>query len=322
MIRRVLPALLVLSVIGCDHEVGQDDPPKGQNPIPTQITADLRAVFAVSDQEVYIVGDRGTVARYDGKDVERLQIEGVSETDYLLDVAAAGTGEVVVSGGTVQETPLLLNLHNGTWTVRESPPGVEGFHVQRLMSTLHFQYVSNKRVVLAGGLLRDGYFYGYASGYTPDGNFTLVKDGHDYPLFQDVVGIGATLYFRHSQGILEVADSSSDLQSYEMSTNLLALTEGRDRYLFGFGWDGRFYTMKNGEWSSVESELTSVQALDGRAINDLYAVTSRGGFYHFDGTSWTALDSGTEEHLRDVHVLPNGNVYVVGENGTFFVYVP
>ena len=55
---------------------------------------------------------------------------------------------------------------------------------------------------------------------------------------------------------------------------------------------------------------------------DLYAVTAGGGFYHFDGASWTALNSGTQEHLRDVHVLPNGNVYVVGENGTFFVYVP
>jgi hypothetical protein len=34
------------------------------------------------------------------------------------------------------------------------------------------------------------------------------------------------------------------------------------------------------------------------------------------------LDSGTQEHLRDVHVLPNGHVYVGGDNGTFFVYVP
>lgn len=102
----------------------------------------------------------------------------------------------------------------------------------------------------------------------------------------------------------------------------MGLADGRENELFGFAGDGSFYTFQDDVWSAVQTDAMNVNALDGRAVNDLYAVGGDGGFFHFDGTRWTALDSGTTEPLRDLLVLPNGHVYVVGDHGTFFVYVP
>jgi hypothetical protein len=323
MTRTLLSALLLLTAVGCDHQVGVETLPQGRTSVSTGLTANLRAVFAVSDQEVYAVGEGGTVARYDGTALTAIPVDGVTAEDVLTDVAAADTGEVVAIGGTPQETPLLLTLHDGAWALQPTVDGHDNFYPQRLFSTLHQGFENPRRVVLAGGLLESGYLTGYASSYA-DGTFTPVELPSQYALLEDVTAIGATLYFRHVQGILAVDAGGTDLPSApaEVRSNLVALSEGREKYLFGFAGDGSFYTFHDGAWSEAQTDAMDVNALDGRAVNDLYAVGGDGGFFHFDGTSWTALDAGTTEHLRDVHVLPNGHVYVVGEHGTFFVYVP
>lgn len=323
MTRRLLSALLLLTFAGCDHQIGTEPLPQGRTAVATGLTAELRGVFAVSDSEVYVVGSEGTVALFDGTSLERIQIQGVTENDSLGDVAAADSGEVVVIGGTPQETPLTLTLHAGTWTSLVPLDPSAAIHGQRLMSTLHMGFQLPKRVILAGGRRTDTYFEGVAQSYA-DGQFSPVDLYSQYSLLNDVTAIGATLYFRHNQGLLAVNSDRTDLPSVptEVNTNVLALSEGRSKFVFGFAGDGTFHTMTDGVWSEVETGIGTLTAIDGRAVNDLYAVGGFGGFYHYDGTAWTALESGTSEHLRDLHVLPNGHVYVVGTNGTFFVYVP
>lgn len=323
MTRRLLSALLLLTFAGCDHRIGTEPLPQGRTAVATGLTAELRGVFAVSDSEVYVVGSEGTVALFDGASLNKIQVQGITEFDSLGDVAAAKSGEVVVIGGTPQETPLTSYLHAGTWNtlVPLNPPAA--IHGQKLMSTLHMGFENPQRVVLAGGRLIDGYYEGLAQSYA-DGQFTPVDLYSQYSLLTDVTAIGATLYFRHLQGVLAVNSDRTDLPSVpsEVNSNVLALSEGRVKYLFGFAGDGTFHTLTDGVWSERETGVTNITAIDGRAINDLYAVGGFGGFYHYDGTEWSLLESGTLEHLRDLHVLPNGHVYVVGTHGTFFVYVP
>src|SRR5688572_15461240 len=97
---------LLLAVNGCDHVAGADLP-QGLTVIESPLTDDVRSVFAVSDEEVYLAGANGLVARFDGESVTREQVAGISGTDTLWDVAASESGEVVVVGGTAQETPVL-----------------------------------------------------------------------------------------------------------------------------------------------------------------------------------------------------------------------
>jgi len=325
MTRALLSAVLLFTFAGCDHQIGTIDLPQGRTELAgEQVTSNLRSVFAVSDSEVYLVGEGGTVARFNGTALERVQVPGVTENDMLVDVAAADSGQVVAIGGTPQETSLVVTLNGGSWSSRTGIEGLENFHPARLLSTLHFGFENPKRVLLAGGVLEDGYLDGYVSSFAA-GSFTPFTLPSTYAYLEDVTGIGATFYFRHVQGILAVdGGGGTDFASppINLNTPLLGLSEGRSKYLFGFDSEGNFYTQQAGQWTSTQTEAMFVQALDGRAINDLYAVGIEGRFFHFDGTIWTALESGTTEHLRDVHVLPNGHVYVVGDNGTFFVYVP
>lgn len=324
MMRGLLSALLLFSFNSCDHEIGQDDPlPSGVTSLGTEeITEDLRGVFAVSDTEVYVVGFGGTVARFDGERLIRLQIPGVTENDMLIDVVAFDTGKVVVSGGTPQETPLVFSLMDGQWqnlTERRVPTN---FHVSGLHSTLH---QGSKRVVLAGGTLTDGYMAGGA--FTFDGSAAVspVQLFSTYGYLSGVTSIGDTLFFDHEQGILAVNSEREDLSRSPSpyGTNLVGLLQGADRYLLQVSDHSLFTMLNGGAWSvSTRNEGPNAFGLDGRAVNDLYAVGTGGTFSHYDGTGWTSIASGTEETLMDVHVLPNGNVYAVGEGGTFLRYVP
>lgn len=323
MIRRLLSALLLLTLAACEHPIGQEQLPPGRVDLGTRGAAEYRAVFAVSDQEVYLVGMRGVVERFDGEELTRLQIPGVTETDYLWDVAAEDSGRVVVVGGTMQETPLAFALTDGSWRNLIGTLLPQNFHSSRLHSTLHMGFENPKRVVIAGGEMVDHDLVGGAYSYA-NGDTVPVELFSRYSYLQDVTAIGATLYFRHVQGILAVNSEREDLPSplSPPGSNVIALSEGRDRYLFQVAGQ-RLETMLNGAWSAGElGAAPNALAIDGRAVNDLYAVGTEGAFFHYDGTAWTEIDSGTTETLVDVHVLPNGHVYVVGAGGSFFRYVP
>jgi photosystem II stability/assembly factor-like uncharacterized protein/long-subunit fatty acid transport protein len=55
----------------------------------------------------------------------------------------------------------------------------------------------------------------------------------------------------------------------------------------------------------------------GSSEEKLYAVGSSGAIWRFNGTSWTAMESGTDQRLRSVWGTTDGeNVYAVGYSGT------
>jgi hypothetical protein len=57
----------------------------------------------------------------------------------------------------------------------------------------------------------------------------------------------------------------------------------------------------------------SVFALWGRSANDLYAASFTA--WHFDGTSWTPINSLNEGTVRGIWGEPVGETWFVGDNG-------
>lgn len=61
--------------------------------------------------------------------------------------------------------------------------------------------------------------------------------------------------------------------------------------------------------------IAGFKAVDGIADN-LYAVGFRGEIWHYDGTSWSAIESPTNVKLEGVRVVARNEVYICGARGT------
>lgn len=95
------------------------------------------------------------------------------------------------------------------------------------------------------------------------------------------------------------------------------------------------------EWQSIWKIKTEVSGLEGltpdinvmdiwgSAPDDIYAVGFAGNIIHFDGSSWTTMESGTTENLEgvwgyvlkdDQDVVTRTDVFAVGQEGTILRY--
>ena len=68
-----------------------------------------------------------------------------------------------------------------------------------------------------------------------------------------------------------------------------------------------------------EAKVATFTAIAGLSETDVYACGMAGHLHHYDGASWTRLDTGTDAHLLDLDCAPNGEVAVCGYDGTLLV---
>lgn len=74
-----------------------------------------------------------------------------------------------------------------------------------------------------------------------------------------------------------------------------------------------------GDVVALSSSLASHGVLNdmaGVAEDDIYACGLNGALWHWDGTNWCRVDSGTDEHLYAMHAVASDEVWICGRNGT------
>jgi len=69
--------------------------------------------------------------------------------------------------------------------------------------------------------------------------------------------------------------------------------------------------------SSTHSVLYSIW---GSSSSDVFAVGSSGAILHYDGSAWSAMNSGTEESFNGVWGSSSSDVFAVGSDGTILHY--
>ncbi len=72
--------------------------------------------------------------------------------------------------------------------------------------------------------------------------------------------------------------------------------------------------IKNGVQQKNECVPVSINAMWGESSNDFYVVGNGGNIAHYNGSSWTKINSGTELSLKDIYGIGNEEVYVCGED--------
>lgn len=59
--------------------------------------------------------------------------------------------------------------------------------------------------------------------------------------------------------------------------------------------------------------------IKGTDMSNIYALTDQGEVYHYDGNEWSLFAS-LDEDIRDIDILPNGEIYILKENGQVYRY--
>ena len=74
-------------------------------------------------------------------------------------------------------------------------------------------------------------------------------------------------------------------------------------------------------WSTMDSGVTSLLSdVWGTSASDVFAVGDEGTILHYDGSTWTVMDSGTTAELFDVWGSSSHDVFAVGGRNTILHY--
>jgi len=73
-------------------------------------------------------------------------------------------------------------------------------------------------------------------------------------------------------------------------------------------------------WQNPLPQGNHLRGVWGRSGSDVFAVGDDGTILHYNGTSWSSMDSGTSEHLNGVWGHSGSDVFAVGNGGAILHY--
>jgi len=91
--------------------------------------------------------------------------------------------------------------------------------------------------------------------------------------------------------------------------------------IFAVGFFGTILHYDGVSWSAIQSGSTkNLEGVWGSSGADFFVVGNDGTILHYDGSSWVEMESGTTKHLHTVWGSSPTEVFAVGHNGTILHY--
>jgi cysteine-rich repeat protein len=277
----------------------------------------LRGVWAAGPEDVFAVGDGGTILHLDEGGWSAMTS---GTTAALAGVWGAGPDDVfaVGSGGTI------VHYDGVDWAVTSSPTDESLTGVWGTRSDQIFVAAANSTILAYDGVGWANILLG-----APD------PVPGQLPAFTAVAGIegaGADQVFAVGEFGLMYEHSGTSWGNWPQvsSEQLHAMWSPGPGDLFVFGSGGTVLRRDGSTWSvaelGIDPGLTLVDAW-GTGPDNVYAVADflsvllsgpagpPPGLFHFDGTSWSAIDSGVVGALYGVWGSGPDDVFAVGPSG-------
>lgn len=257
---------------------------------------DLHGVWGTSATDVFAVGDKGTIIHYDGTKWS-LMDSGLTEEDYvdyveLNDVLGFSSNDVYVVGE--NSDALILHYNGLSWS--SVPWALYAPNVSLFPYAFrHVWGTSSTELFITGA---------YASGTGGEWGLFCRFDGNKlYPIMSPF----------------------EETYSYPCSKGMWG-SSSTDIYNVGGGGYYGYICHYDGETSSVslrtetENENNEFKDIWGSSADDIFAVGGSGRIYHYDGSAWSRMDTGTEETFWCVWGTSSSDVYAAGGLGNSIIF--
>ena len=269
--------------------------------MPSGLQVPLREVWGSSGTSIFAVGDQGAIVHYDGTSWS-IMASGV--TDSLRDIWGSSASDVFAVGS----TGAILHYNGANWTAM---PGSTGEQLAGVW----------------GNSPSDVYAVGRSGA-------VLHYDGARWsPIPADLSAVVGSItdIWSSSEGTFAVTDDygNGPVLRYTGTGWIAIGTIGFPAYgiwvsstteIFVVEAFGAITFYDGSDWIGVGTGLSSLNGVWGTSSSNVYAVGYGGMILHYDGASWTNISSVTNKGLRDIWGCSGGDVFAVGEDATILRY--
>ena len=308
-----------------------------QNPLPQG--NNLNAVWGNGPNEVFAVGDHGTILHYDG--IEWRIMES-STTQQLKGVWGSSSTDVFVVGG----GGVILNYNGSVWNTMNSGTTqdlncVWGSSANSIFAvgsngTIQRYNGSNWSKMNSGtpndlngiwGNSANEVFVVGANGTIQyyDGNSWTMMNSGTQGYLADIWGSGPNDIFAVGTYILHY-DGVSWIQMQEgTSYQLQAVwgTSSSDVFVVGHGGFGvdRVLHYNGSEWQQISrGEFKYLHGVWGNSSESVFAVGWDGIILYYNGSIWSKMNHGTSVSWGGIWGSGSNRIFVVGEGGVILHY--
>ncbi len=300
--RLVLATLIVAVLSGSTWALG----PAGWEPMESGSSAWLWGVWGSGPNDVFAVGDDGTILRHDGSSWSSMSS---GSTEALTCVWGSGPNDVFAVG----DDGTILRYDGSSWTTMSSPNALVMFGVWGSAPNDVFAVGDDETI-----LHYDGSSWSTAYSGTPDA--WLMGIWGTGP--NDVYAVGDDETILHYDG-----SSWSTVYSVPAGELLWDVWGSGPNNIFATGTGGKILHYDGSDWAEMASGVTDwLMAVWGTGPNNVYAVGGVNMFLgppvilHYDGTAWSRVYTPFAEALMGVWGSRPGDVFAVGPSGTILHY--
>lgn len=268
----------------------------------------ISSMWGTSVNNIYAVGEKGKIYRYDGSSWED---EGYPYGIYFNGVTGTSASDVYVVGDYGS-----LNHYDGSqWTLQSS---TYVWDMNGIWGT-----VSNSLYAAgSGGTI----LYYNGTSWTPQVDTATVNT------FRGIEGADANNIYAVTCGgdlgeyygeVVKYDGASWTVKKDVSSDCLIGVSVLDANNVFAAGQSNVFRSNDGGTTWTTDADVAlnrEINAISGSATDNVFVVGDGGFVKRFNGTSWEALDIGNTERLETVLVLSPAEVYVGDDSGNIYLF--
>ena len=263
-------------------------------PMTSNTTNGLNAVWGSASNDVFAVGDAGTIVHYNGSAWTVM----TSNTFITLNGvwgSAANNVYAVGYGGTV------MRYDGSTWSAVTTGYGVDLWDIWG---------TSANDIYMVGSV---GQIYHY------NGSTWTAMTSNTFNELRGIWGASGSDIFAVGVGGTAVHYNGSTwaVMTTDIYTNLWGVWGNSGADVFAVDQSGNIIHYNGSTWSIQSSGLTGgLTGVWSGATNNVYAIGYNGAMQHFNGSTWSVMNSYTTNNLLGIWGKCANDIFAVGSAGT------
>jgi hypothetical protein len=266
-------------------------------------TKNLKGIWAAAPDNVYAVGEAGTIIRWNGSSWST--VTPITSAN-LNAIWGSNPNNIWVAG----DTGTILHWDGMTWSMAASS-------TSRNLTSVWGSDASNV-LMTGGGGAGAGSIIWWAGSY-----WSVVPYVYDSFLSMtgfnqtDVWAVGYGGIIRHWSGVAWVSSASGTTRA------LYSVWGSSSNNIWVVGDAGTILNWNGSNWSAVASGVDfSILSVNGSGPNDVWFLVGGGTMLHWDGVSLSVARSASTDYLWTILSISSTDAWSVGDGGKILHYSP